>query len=168
MREVLERRFVRFLNDSEADEGFARKPDLIFLDGGKGQVNAVVPYLREMGIDVPVFGIVKDNKHRTRAIATGGEEISVSSMKAAFSLITAIQDEMHRSAIMYQKKLHSKITFENRLTSVKGIGEKKAAKLMRHFKTITALKSAEPGEICTVAGIKPETAAELLCLLNNI
>ena len=167
MHEVLERRFTHFLDENETDEGFRRKPDLVFLDGGKGQVNAVEPYLRQMGIDVPIFGIVKDNKHRTRAISTGGEEISVSSLKSAFTLLTAIQDEMHRVAITYQKKLHSKITFDSRLTSVKGVGEKKAAKLMAHFKTIEAIGKAEPEEVSRVAGISAETAAELILKLCN-
>ncbi len=165
MHEVLERRFTRFLDENEGDEGFRRKPDLIFLDGGKGQVNAVEPYLRQMGIDIPVFGIVKDNKHRTRAISTGGEEISVSSLKSAFTLLTNIQDEMHRVAITYQKKLHSKITFDARLTSVKGIGPKKAAKLMQHFRTVDAIKNSTPEEISHVAGISSETAAELILIL---
>ena len=165
MQEVLERRFKRFLDNEETDKGFKRIPDLIFLDGGKGQVNAVEPYLRQMGIDVPVFGIVKDSKHRTRAISTGGEEISVSSLKPAFALITAIQDEMHRCAVSYQRKLHSKLTFQTRLTQVKGIGEKKAAKLITHYKTITAIKAADASEISKVAGVNIETANGLLeCL----
>ena len=165
MQEVLERRFKRFLDNEETDKGFKRIPALIFLDGGKGQVNAVEPYLRQMGIDVPVFGIVKDSKHRTRAISTGGEEISVSSLKPAFALITAIQDEMHRCAISYQRKLHSKLTFQTRLTQVKGIGEKKAAKLITHYKTITAIKAADASEISKVAGVNIETANGLLeCL----
>lgn len=165
MQEVLERRFKRFLDNEETDKGFKRIPALIFLDGGKGQVNAVEPYLRQMGIDVPVFGIVKDSKHRTRAISTGGEEISVSSLKPAFALITAIQDEMHRCAVSYQRKLHSKLTFQTRLTQVKGIGEKKAAKLITHYKTITAIKAADASEISKVAGVNIETANGLLeCL----
>lgn len=165
MQEVLERRFKRFLDNEETDKGFKRIPALIFLDGGKGQVNAVEPYLRQMGIDVPIFGIVKDSKHRTRAISTGGEEISVSSLKPAFALITAIQDEMHRCAVSYQRKLHSKLTFQTRLTQVKGIGEKKAAKLITHYKTITAIKAADASEISKVAGVNIETANGLLeCL----
>ncbi len=167
MHEVLERRFTRFLDENEEDEGFRRRPDLVFLDGGKGQVNAVEPYLRSMGIDVPVFGIVKDSKHRTRAISTGGEEISVSSLKAAFTLLTNIQDEMHRVAITYQKKLHSKITFDSRITAVKGIGEKKAAKIMNHFRTIAAVADASPEELAQVAGISSETAAELILSLQQ-
>ncbi len=166
MHEVLQRRFRRFLDENEKDEGFKRMPDLIFVDGGKGQVNAVEPCLRELGIDVPVFGIVKDNKHRTRAISTGGGEISVSSIRSAFVLITNIQDEMHRCAITYQKKLHSKITFDRRLTGVKGIGEKKATKLMNHFKTIENIKNASVEEISKVAGVNNEIAVMLLEILT--
>ncbi len=165
MEEVLTRRFRRFLDENETDEGFNTKPDLIFLDGGKGQVNAVEPVLKAMGIDVPVFGLVKDNKHRTRAISTGGEEISVKDMKPAFTLITNIQDEMHRCAISYQKKLHSKSALELRLTQVKGIGQKKALKLLEKYKTVSAIRSASPEEVASVAGVSIQTANALLELL---
>ncbi|MDO5559717.1 MAG: excinuclease ABC subunit UvrC [Oscillospiraceae bacterium] len=167
MHEVLERRFRHYLDESETDEGFKKMPDLVFLDGSKGQVNAVEPYLREMGIGVPVYGIVKDNKHRTRAISTGGSEISVSSLKSAFSLITAIQDEMHRCAITYTKKLHKKLSYETRITSVKGIGPKKAQKILMNYKTLSAIRDADADELAKVAGIKPETARELIDVIKE-
>ena len=132
MREVLVRRFNRYFEGEE--KGFLRLPDLILVDGGKGHVNAVEPVLREMGIDVPVFGLVKDSKHRTRAIASSGSEISVTSTKAAFMLITKIQDEMHRFAISYQRSKHAKTTYELELTKIKGIGLK-AQKLLTTYKT---------------------------------
>lgn len=165
MREVLKRRFNRYFesqnSQEETDEGFSKLPDLIFLDGGKGHVGAVEPMLREMGISVPVFGLVKDSKHRTRAIATNGGEISVSKTRAAFALITRIQDEVHRFSVSYQAQKHKKSGFALELTRVKGIGEKKAAKLIAAFKTKEALKSATVDEIAKEAGISFETAAEL-------
>lgn len=164
MQEVLERRFKRYF-DGE-DEGFSRLPDLIFLDGGKGHVNAVEPLLREMGIKVPVYGIVKDNKHRTRAVASGGEEISVSKTKSAFMLLTRIQDEVHRYAISYQRKLHNKNTYELELTKLKGIGLKKAQKLIMHFKTKEALKNASEEELARIAGINIELAKELYAFIQ--
>ena len=159
MQEVIERRFNRYF-DGE-DEGFSRLPDLILLDGGKGHVNAITPVLKDMGIDVPVFGLVKDNKHKTRAIASGGAEISITNTKSAFMLLTRIQDEVHRFAISYMKSVHNKNTYELELTKIKGIGIKKAQKLMMYFKTKEALKNSTSEKLATVAGISIETANEL-------
>ena len=153
MREVLERIFKHYQDDSETDEGFSRMPDLILLDGGKGQVNAVEPILREMGIDVPLFGMVKDGNHRTRAIATSGSEIAISGTKSAFMLVTRIQDEVHRFSITYQRKKHGKQSYESGLTQIKGIGEKKAQKLFAAFKTREEFKKASAEEIAKAAGI---------------
>ena len=132
MQEMLRRRFNRYLAN---DESFLRLPDLILVDGGKGHVSAVEPMLREMEIDVPVFGMVKDDRHRTRAIAHSGEEISITSFRSAFSLVTRIQDEAHRFAISFQRKKHHKRTYELELTKVRGIGDKKAHMLIKEFKT---------------------------------
>ncbi len=159
MQEVIRRRFSRYFEGE--DEGFSKLPDLILLDGGKGHVSSVKPILSEMGIDVPVFGIVKDNKHKTRAIASSGAEISVSSVKSAFMLLTNIQDEVHRFAISYQRTVHSKNTYDLELTKIKGIGEKKAQKLIIVFKTKDALKKASPEELSKAAGISLELANEL-------
>ena len=159
MREVIERRFRNYFE--KTDEGFSRLPDLIFLDGGKGHVNAVKPLLEEMGIDTPLYGLVKDSKHRTRAIATGGGEISVSKNRSAFNLITQIQDEVHRFSVSYQAKRHKKSTYQMELTKVRGIGDAKAKKLIMHFKTSEALKKADVAELKKVAGISEQTATEL-------
>lgn len=167
MREVLERRFKHYKDENETDEGFSRLPDLILLDGGKGQVNAVEPILREMGIDVPLFGMVKDSKHRTRAIATGGGEIAVSENKAAFMLLTRIQDEVHRFSITYQRKKHGSQSFSLGITKIKGIGEKKAEKLLTAFKTKEELKKATAEEIAKAAGINAELALEVKEYIEN-
>lgn len=168
MREVLQRRFSHYNADDTDKSGFNRLPDLIFVDGGKGQVNAVKPVLAQMGINVPVFGIVKDGKHHTRAIASSGEEISVSSLKSAFNLITRIQDEMHRFAISYQRKKHNKNTFELELTKINGIGTKKAQKLIMYYKTKSALKNADKEELKKIAGVSQKTAEELYDFIQNL
>ncbi len=167
MREVLERRFKRCLDENETDEGFNRLPDLILLDGGKGQVNAVEPILREMGVTVPIFGMVKDNNHRTRAIATSGSEISISGSQSAFMLVTQIQDEVHRFSITYQRSKHRKQSCETGLTKIKGIGEKKAQKLFAAFKTREEFKKATPDEIAKAAGINAELAEQVYEFVQN-
>lgn len=167
MREVLERRFKHYKDESETDEGFCRLPDLILLDGGKGQVNAVEPILREMGINVPLFGMVKDNKHRTRAIATGGSEIAINENKAAFMLLTRIQDEVHRYSITYQRQKHSKQSFSLEITKIKGIGDKKAEKLLSRFKTKDELKKATVEDIAKAAGINISLAQEVKTFIEN-
>ena len=166
MKEVLRRRFENYFE--KTDEGFSIMPDLILLDGGKGHVNAVAPMLRKMGINCPLFGLVKDSRHRTRAVATGSGEISLSKNRSAFNLATAIQDEVHRYAITYQAKKHRKNAYQLELTKVRGVGEKKAAKLITTFKTKEALKAAGAGEIARVAGVNAETAAELKAIIDEM
>ena len=165
MCEVLERRFRNYFE--KTDKGFATLPDLILLDGGQGHVNVVTPIIRKMGIDVPVFGLVKDSKHRTRAVATGGGEISLTKSRSAFNLVTRIQDEVHRYAITYQAQKHKKTSYQLEITKIKGIGDKKAMKLMTHFKTKENLKNASAEEISKVAGVNIDVANDLLELLNN-
>ena len=165
MAEVLERRFKNYFE--KTDEGFATLPDLIFLDGGQGHVNVITPLVRAMGIDVPIYGLVKDSKHRTRAVATGGGEISLTKSRAAFNLVTQIQDEVHRYAITYQAKKHKKSSYQLELTKVKGIGEKKAVKLMTEFKTKEKLREASPEELAKAAGVSIETARELYEVIHS-
>lgn len=167
MKEVITRRFQHYLDPNETDAGFKRLPDLILLDGGKGHVATIEPVLRQMGIHVPVYGMVKDSKHKTRAIAVNGGEIQISTYKSAFRLVTQIQDEVHRFAISYQRKKHQKNTFTLELTSVKGIGEKKAMALLKQFKTKAALKSATPEELKQAAKISDETALLLYETIQN-
>lgn len=158
MREVLRRRFTHYL---EGDGSFSRLPDLILLDGGKGHVAAVEPMLREMGITVPVFGMVKDSRHRTRAITSEGGEIAIAEVRSAFTLVTTIQDEVHRFAISYQRTLHKKANYQSELKQVKGIGDQKVKALMKEFKTKKGLKEATPEQLRQVARINQETAQAL-------
>ena len=166
MREVLRRRFENYFEKN--DEGFSIMPDLILLDGGKGHVNAVEPMLREMGVNCPLFGLVKDSRHRTRAVATGDGEIALSKNRSAFNLATAIQDEVHRYAITYQAKKHRKNAYQLELTKVRGVGKKKAVKLLTTFKTKEALKAATTQELAKTAGVNPETAAQLKAIIDEM
>lgn len=159
MCEAVERRFKRYLEGE--DEGFSTLPDLILLDGGKGHVATVTPVVRALGINVPIYGLVKDSKHRTRAATASDREISLTSYRRAFALVTAIQDEVHRYAITFTKARHKKNSFALGLTSVKGIGEKKAQKLMTEYKTRAALEAATEYELAKTAGVSAATAAEL-------
>lgn len=165
MQEVLKRRFNEYFK--KEDEGFSKLPDLIFLDGGKGHVSAVKSVLKEFNLDVPIFGLVKDNKHRTRAIATDGGEIEVSKNKPAFILMTKIQDEVHRFSISYMKSRHTKSSINFELTKVKGIGIKKAQTLMVKFKTIANMKNATPEELSKSAGVNIDVANELYNFIQN-
>jgi len=167
MREMLSRRFSHYLDPNETDVGFKRLPDLILLDGGSTHVSAVAPLVAQMGISVPIFGMVKDSKHKTRAIAVSGGEIQISTCKAAFRLVTQIQDEVHRFAITYQRKKHQKNTFTLELTSVKGIGEKKAMALLRQFKTKKALKEASLDELKAAGKLSDETAQALFTVIQG-
>lgn len=165
MQEVLRRRLVKIGND--ADEYFAKKPDLILLDGGKGHVNAISPLLKELNLDIPLYGMVKDNKHRTRAIATGGREIQISGLKSAFNLITKIQDEVHRYSVDYMHRKHNKTSYKSELTNIKGIGDKKASKIMLYFKTKENLYNSDVQELAKAGGLNSETAQKLYDMLHE-
>ena len=152
---------------AEAVAAVSKAPDLILLDGGTGHVHAVAPLLKEFGLDIPLFGMVKDDKHRTRAIAAGGHEIQINNVRAVFDLVTRIQDEVHRFSVSFMHKKHKKKTYSSELLSVRGIGEKKAAKLMIKYKTRENLLSASPQELAQTAGVNIETAKELWRVLHN-
>ena len=167
MREVLKRRLMHIIS-GEGDEYFTRTPDLILLDGGKGHVNAVAPLLKELGLDIPLFGMVKDDRHRTRAIATGGREIQINEFRSVFDLVTRIQDEVHRFSVSFMHSRHKKKTYSSELLKVRGIGEKKAAKLFMRYKTIARLKTASAEELAEAAGVGPEVAEELRRVIQEL
>ena len=158
MREVISRRFNRYMEEKDSGEGFGRLPDLILLDGGQGQVNAVKPIIDAFGLDIPVFGMVKDSKHRTRAIATGGEEIEIRDGRRVFTLISSIQEEVHRFSIAYHKAKHTRASVATTLTRIPGIGEKKARALLRSFRSLKAIRAASERELCAVPGISQTNA----------
>ena len=158
MAEVLRRRMRRYL---DGDPAFSRFPDLILLDGGKGQLSAVQKVFAELGVQVPLYGMVKDNRHRTRALVGEGGEIALSAVKSAFTLVTAIQDEVHRFAIAYQRTLHKKANYDSDLKKLPGIGDVKAKAILREFRTKKRILAASPAELGEVAKLPPEKAEAL-------
>ena len=160
MTEVLSRRFNEYLSaqDSERKEGFSRLPDLILLDGGKGQVGAVKPVLKEMGINVPVFGMVKDDNHRTRAIVSDDGEIQIKPDKNVFSFVTQIQDEVHRFAISFHKQKRKKSVTGLSLTKIDGIGQVRAKALLKYFRTIENIKNASLKELESAPSMTQDSA----------
>ena len=158
MAEVLRRRMRRYL---DGDPAFSRLPDLILLDGGKGQLSAVQKVFAELGVQVPLYGMVKDDRHRTRALVGEGGEIALSAVKSAFTLVTAIQDEVHRFAIAYQRTLHKKVNYDSDLKKLPGIGDVKAKAILREFRTKKRILAASPAELGEVAKLPPEKAEAL-------
>lgn len=161
MAEVMSRRLNRYMEEKDTGEGFGILPDLILLDGGIGQVNAVLPIVKAFGFDIPVYGMVKDNKHRTRAISFDGGEIAINSKRQAFTLISTIQEEVHRYSVAYHHQKHKKSMLNATLTKIEGVGEKKSKALLRHFKTISAIKKASVDELCKAEGINRAAAQKV-------
>ena len=162
MCEMLERRFNHYFEEKDKGTAFGRLPDLILLDGGKGHVAAVQALFDRMGIDVPLFGMVKDDRHRTRAIAKNGGEIAISPVREVFNFVTAVQDEVHRFSITYSRQKHGKSNFELSITKAEGIGPKRASALLKHFKTMKALRAATKEELLEVPGMSVPAAESLL------
>ena len=158
MYEVASRRAQRFL-DEKGGEGFGRLPDLMLIDGGMPQVEAVKAALCEKGIELPVFGMVKDSKHRTRAIVSENGEISLNMNRRVFGFVGRIQEEVHRYSIEYHRKKRSAPSRYSSLTKINGIGEKRAKALFSHFKSIEKIRLASVDELSLVPGIS-RTAAE--------
>ena len=165
MAEVLDRRFNEY--EKGEDSGFSVLPDLILLDGAKGQINAVLPILEKHKIDVPIFGMVKDSKHKTRAIATTGGDISIKSNRKAFTLVTNIQDEVHRFAISFHKSLHSNNSLKSELLEIEGIGKKRADILLKAFGSLKKIKTASIEELCAVKGIDKPSAEAVYKYYNS-
>jgi excinuclease ABC subunit C len=162
MNEVLSRRFTHALEEQKelllkglaSDEGkFSRLPDLILMDGGKGQVNIALQVLREVGLDIPVCGMVKDDKHQTRGLYYNNKEIPLSIRSEAFKLVARIQDEAHRFAIDFHRKTHKKEQINSVLDDISGIGPTRRKNLMRAFGSIEQIKLASAEELGEVQGM---------------
>ncbi len=158
MAEVIERRILRYFEEKDSGEGFGRLPDLILLDGGSGQVNAVKPVLEKYNLNIPLFGMVKDSHHRTRAIACSGDELSLTSKRAAFTLVSTIQEEVHRYSVEYHRTRRKKSSLSSTLTSIDGIGESRCKALLKHFKTVRAVSEASIDELAAVKGMNKNAA----------
>lgn len=157
MAQMLSRRFDEYGKQTEGDY-FSRKPDLIMLDGGRGQVAAVKEVLAERGLDVPIFGMVKDDRHKTRAITSDGDEIGIKATKGAYNLIYKLQEEVHRFAIGYHRQRRKKKMLGSSLTEISGVGETRAKALMAHFGTVGAISKADIEDLLQVKGVTAPAA----------
>ena len=153
MAEVLSRRLEEYLRHQNEGTGFGRKPDLILLDGGAGQVAAVTPILAKHGLSIPLYGLVKDDRHRTRAIAREGGEIAIHRKRAAFTLLGTIQEEVHRSAIRYHRQRRKTGSLATSLLEIEGIGPTRAKALLRQFGSLRGVQNATTEELLTVKGM---------------
>ena len=155
MEEVLTRRFRRGV---QADSGFEKLPDLLLMDGGRGQVNIALSVLEKMNLSIPVAGMVKDDRHRTRGIYFNNVEIPIDTDSEGFHLVTRIQDETHRFAIEYHRMLRSKEQVHSILDDIPDIGEKRRRELMRSFPDIEAIRNADIEELKSLAGMNEKAA----------
>lgn len=159
MREVIARRINKAYEEEEAIKNgtlipekakFLPLPDLILLDGGKGHVSAIKQLMETMGEDIPVFGLVKDDKHHTRGVTDESEEFDISAESHLFKFLCEMQEEVHRFAITAFRKKHEKASIYSQLESINGIGEKKRKKLLKYFITMENIKNASYDELCNV------------------
>jgi excinuclease ABC subunit C len=158
MEEVLARRFARYKQELEekADQAkakFLRLPDVLFVDGGKGQITSAKKALEEMGVALPVCGMVKDDRHRTRGLLYEGEEISLPYTSEGFKLVARIQDETHRFAVEYHRKLRQDAAVRSALDDIKGIGPARRKSLLKKFKTIEGIANAGLEELAETEGM---------------
>ncbi|MCH5338675.1 MAG: excinuclease ABC subunit UvrC [Acetatifactor sp.] len=167
MREVLTRRFrhgieeSRELEEKDLDQeygSFTRFPDLLMMDGGRGQVNIALSVLEELHINIPVCGMVKDDNHRTRGLYFNNVELPIDTRSEGFKLITRVQDEAHRFAIEYHRSLRGKAQVKSVLDDIPGVGPARRKALMRHFKSIEEIKSASVEELETVPELNRRAA----------
>ncbi|HJB80735.1 excinuclease ABC subunit UvrC [uncultured Flavonifractor sp.] len=155
MEQVLTRRFKRYL---EGDEKFADKPDLLLIDGGVNHANVAVKVLETLGLTIPIFGMVKDDRHRTRALVTPeGKEIGIQGNQAIFSLIGQIQEETHRFAIEFHRQQQNQRVKGSVLDQIPGVGEKRRSDLLKHFKSIKRIREATQAQLAEVV---PKNAAQ--------
>lgn len=174
MEEILTRRFKRGLEERELlkdnkieVKGFSSFPDLIMMDGGKGQVNVALRVLYDLNIDIPVCGLVKDDFHKTRGIIYNNKEIKLAQNTSSFRLIYKIQEEAHRFAITYHRSLRTKNMFKSELDDIKGVGPKRKTELLRCFKSIDKIKNASIEELSEVKGMNKTVAEELYNRFNK-
>lgn len=166
MREVLMRRLKYCKEDFDGKSPYSSSPNLILMDGGISQVRVAKNVVREYGLTIPVFGMVKDGKHRTRTIVDeDGREYEIKSNEL-FNLVTFLQDEVHNTAIEYHRKLRQNRVRESELDKIDGIGEKKKKALLQRFKSVRKIKEASVEELCMVDGINEELAQRILYTLE--
>lgn len=176
MKEILTRRFVHGMEESkelkeknleEQYGSFTRFPDLLLMDGGKGQVNIALQVLEELRLNIPVCGMVKDDNHRTRGLYYNNMEISIDKHSEGFKLITRVQDEAHRFAIEYHRSLRSKEQVHSILDDIPGIGPARRKALMKAFVSIADIKEATAEELAQIPGIPKNVAEEIYSFFHS-
>ena len=176
MKEVLARRFrhgleeEKELEEKELDRvygKFTRFPDLLMMDGGRGQVNIALSVLKELQIAIPVCGMVKDDNHRTRGLYFNNVELPIDTRSEGFKLITRVQDEAHRFAVEYHRSLRSKAQVKSVLDEIPGVGPARRKALMRHFKSIEEIKAAEVEELAALPEINRRAAEEIYAFFRK-
>ncbi|NMW84159.1 excinuclease ABC subunit UvrC [Peptoniphilus sp. AGMB00490] len=163
LKEVIERRFTRGVEEKKNDKNtsFSNFPDLIMMDGGKGQVNAAKEILDKLNLNLEICGLVKDDFHRTRGIIYNNKEYNVDLNSRAYKMIYKIQEEAHRFAINYHRNLRSKAMFKSELDDIKMIGPKRKENLLKHFKSIDKIKNASVEELLEVESMNEKSANSL-------
>ena len=159
MREVISRR-IEHLSDTQGS--FASAPDVILLDGGEAHVSVVKSLLRELNVEIPVFGMVKDEHHKTRTLVTENEEISIAREQSVFVFVYKLQEEVHRYTVSKMDNAKRKTLKKSYLENIDGIGKSKAKALLAHFKTLTRLKETTADEISKVKGISEKNAKDIV------
>jgi len=177
MKEALTRRFVhgieeeKLLREKNLDASlgsFTRFPDLLMMDGGRGQVNIALEVLGELGIEIPVCGMVKDDHHRTRGLYFRNVEIPIDTHSEGFKLITRVQDEAHRFAIEYHRSLRGKAQIHSVLEEIPGVGAARRKALMRHFAGLEEIRNASLQELTQVPGLNEKVAKEILAYFHKV
>jgi len=176
MKEVLTRRFIHGMEEKkqlaekemEMEYGsFTRFPDVLLMDGGKGQVNIACQVLDELRLNIPVCGMVKDDNHRTRGLYFENKEIPIEKTSEGFKLITRIQDEAHRFAIEYHRSLRSKEQVHSVLDDIPGVGPGRRKALMKHFNNLEEIRNADVDTLAQVEGIPMNIAQEIYSFFHN-
>ena len=164
LREVLTRRFEHGLQEKEEGKelgGFTAFPDLIMMDGGRGQVNIAQEVVDDLRLNIPICGMVKDDNHRTRGLYYHGVEIPIDRNSECFKLITRVQDEAHRFAITFHRQLRSKGQVHSILDDIPGVGAARRKDLMRHFENIDAIKNASVEELKELPSMNEKSAQDV-------
>ena len=176
MKEVLTRRFSHGLEEKrqraekkldDAYGSFTRFPDLLLMDGGRGQVNICLEVLQELGLSIPVCGMVKDDHHRTRGLYYNNVELPIDTHSEGFKLVTRIQDEAHRFAIEYHRSLRGKASVKSVLDEIKGVGPARRKALMRHFDSLEQIRLASVEELSEIPEITPQCAGEIYAYFHK-
>ncbi len=165
IEEVITRRFQRYFDEKDLEDNrkkFSTLPDVILIDGGKGQIKSAEKALNKFGIIIPIAGMVKDDRHRTRGLLYNHKELLLSDRSEGFKLLTRIQDEVHRFAIEYHRKLRDKNQIKSQLDDIEGVGPKRRVALLKHFGSVDNIKKATLEELCKVDGMNKSVGEKII------